>query len=134
MFPFYDGLLDASRPGDTVAGAVTSTSPYDRALALASLVRTMRDHYLAVRCSCGASRVIGLRQMASDRRLAHCTLADVALRLSCTGCHNGPDEVHLTATMNGVGPLPTGSQSLVWTLPLVERSAKGTKHLRRRPE
>ena len=93
----------------------------------------MRDHYLAVRCSCGASRVIGLMQMARDRNLANCTLAHVALRLNCTGCHNGPDEVHLTATMNGVGPLPTGSQSLVWTLPLVERTGGGAKHLRRVP-
>ena len=94
----------------------------------------MRDHYLAVRCSCGASRVIGLMQMARDQRLANCTLAHVALRLNCTGCHNGPDEVHLTATVNGIGPQPTQSQSLVWTLALVERSVSGSKHLRRRPE
>jgi len=110
---------------------VTSSAPYDRALALASLVRTMRDHYLAVRCSCGASRVTGLRQMAQDRRLVDCTLAHVALRLSCTGCHNGPDEVHLTATTSGVGPLPTGHQTLVWTLPLIERPISGAKQLRR---
>ncbi len=112
---------------------LTSVAPYDRALALASLVRTMRDHYLAVRCSCGAARVIGLRQMAEDKRLALCTLADIALRLSCTGCHNGPDQVHLTATVSGLGPLPTGHRSLVWTLPLLERPAVGAKHLRRKP-
>ena len=112
---------------------MASLAPYDRALALASLLRTMRDHYLAVRCSCGASRVIGIRQMAEDRRLAHCTLADVALRLSCTGCHNGPDEVHLTATISGMGPAPMPSHSLVWTLPLVERPVGGAKHLRRTP-
>ena len=110
---------------------MTSLAPYDRALALASLVRTMRDHYLAVRCSCGASRVIGLRQMAQDRRLADRTLAHIALRLSCTGCYNGPDEVHLTATTSGVGPVPMGSQSLIWTLPLIERSDPGAKQLRR---
>lgn len=109
------------------------SAPYDRALALASQVRTMRDHYLAVRCSCGASRVIALLQMARNRSLANCTLAHVALRLSCTGCHNGPDEVYLTATIYGIGPLPTGSVSLVWTLPLVERPAGGAKHLRRVP-
>jgi hypothetical protein len=91
----------------------------------------MRDHYLAVRCACGASRVIGLRQMARDRHLAGCTLAHVALRLSCTGCHNGPDAVYLTATVSGVGPLPTGSHTLAWTLPLVERPQAGAKHLRR---
>ena len=113
---------------------MTSAPPYDRALALASLVRTMRDHYLAVRCSCGASRVIGIRQMAEDRRLAYCTMADVALRLRCTGCHNRPDEVHLTATVSGIGPPAMPSHSLVWTLALVERPAVGAKHLKRVPE
>ena len=91
----------------------------------------MRDHYLAIRCSCGASRVIGLRQMAEDKRLAHCTLAHVALRLGCTGCHNGPDEVHLTATVSGVGPPPTANHGLVWTLSLIERRPSGAKHLKR---
>ena len=61
---------------------VTASAPYDRALALASLVRTMRDHYLAVRCICGAARVIAVGQMARDRRLVDRTLAHVALRLS----------------------------------------------------
>ncbi len=57
-------------------------APYDRALALASLVRTMRDHYLAVRCGCGAGRVIALEAMARDRRVANLTLAHVALKLA----------------------------------------------------
>ena len=45
-------------------------APYDRALALASLVRTMRDHFLDVRCSCGAKRVISLQQMVRNRSVA----------------------------------------------------------------
>src|SRR4051794_28054376 len=40
----------------------------------------MRDHHLAVRCTCGAGRVIAVGQMARDRRLADRTLAHVALR------------------------------------------------------
>ena len=106
-------------------------APYDRALALASLVRTMRDHFLDVRCSCGAKRVISLQQMARNRSVADRTLAHVALRLSCTGCHDGPDEVHLTATISGLGPPPMPHHSLVWTMALVVRPVSGAKRLRR---
>ena len=105
--------------------------PYDRALALASLVRTMRDHFLAVRCSCGASRVVSLQQMARDPRLAGCTLAHVALRLSCGGCHDGPDEVHLTATISSLGPPPMPSYSQFWTLMLLQRPLVGAKYHQR---
>ena len=113
---------------------MSGAAPYDRSLALASLVSTMRDHFLDVRCSCGAGRVISLQQMARDPRLAGCTLAHVALRLSCTGCHTGPDQVHLTATISGLGPPPMPSHSLVWTLMLLERPVAGSKHLRRRQQ
>ena len=34
--------------------------PYDRAFALAAQVLAMRDHYLEVRCGCGARRVIAV--------------------------------------------------------------------------
>ncbi len=78
--------------------------PYDRPLALASLVRTMRDHYLAVRCGCGAERVIAIARMADNSRLADYTLAHVAMTLRCEGCHDGPDEVHLAATVHGLRP------------------------------
>ncbi len=90
----------------------------------------MRDHFLDVRCSCGAARVIALQQMARDRRFADRTLAHVALCLSCSGCHDGPDEVHLTATISGLGPPPMPHHSLVWTLPLVVRPDSGAKRLR----
>ncbi len=55
--------------------------PYDRALALASLVSTMANHYLDVHCSCGARHVLWLAMMARDRRVAGYTLAHVALKL-----------------------------------------------------
>ena len=102
----------------------------DRAIALASLVRTMRDHFLAVGCGCGDGRVISLEQMARDRRTAGLTIAHVALRLSCSGCYDGPDEVHLCATHSGLGPAPNPGMSLVWTLPLIERPGNGAKRRR----
>ena len=113
---------------------MTQPAPYDRALALASLVRTMRDHYLAVHCACGAARVIAISRMARDRRLADRTLAHVALRLSCEGCRTGPDEVWLTETIYGIGPAPTGAVGLGWSICLVERPKAGARHLRTMPE
>ena len=103
---------------------------YDRALVLAALVRTMRDHYLAVRCGCGAGRVIAIRQMATNRRLADRTLAHVALRLACERCCNGPDEVFITETIYGVGPEPHGAVALGWAISLVQRPSDGARLLR----
>ena len=107
--------------------------PYDRPLALASLIRTMRDHYLAVRCGCGAERVIAIARMADDHRLADYTLAHVAMTLRCQGCHDGPDEVHLTATVYGLRPA-SGSGEVVWTMPLVVRDGRGAKRRRHTTE
>ena len=69
---------------------MTASAPYDRALALASLSARCETITSAVRCTCGAARVIAIGQMARDRRLADRTLAHVALRLSCEGCRTGP--------------------------------------------
>jgi hypothetical protein len=113
---------------------VTASAPYDRALALASLVRTMRNHYLAVHCTCGAARVIAVGQMARNQRLADRTLAHVALRLSCEGCRTGPDEVWLTESIFGIGLAPSGAVSLGWSICLVERPKAGARHLRVMPE
>jgi hypothetical protein len=105
------------------------TPPYDRALALASFVKTLRVHYLAVRCGCGAGRVIGLEPMARDKRYADLTLAHVALRLACSGCQEGPDEVWLCDTPHGLNA-PSGYPGSIWTLPLVQRSGRGARRLR----
>lgn len=104
--------------------------PYDRALALAAQVRTMRDHYLDVSCGCGDRRVIALGVMAQDPRTATATLAHVALRLSCSGCYRGPDEVYLCATVYGRQDAAFGG-GLVWTMPLVTRGRQPSYHLRR---
>jgi len=106
-------------------------SPYDRALALAAQVRTMRDHFLDVSCGCGDRRVIALGMMARDNRVATATLAHVALRLSCLGCRTGPDEIHLCATINGM-QAPIFGAGVVWTMPLLTRERRPSYHLRHR--
>ena len=109
---------------------MTLVAPYDRALALAALARTMRDHYLAVVCGCGARRVIAVRNVAADPRLADLTLAHLALRLACPGCSNGPDQVFLAESIHGVGPAPTGAIELGWAICLVDRPVAGARLLR----
>lgn len=73
-----------------------------------------------MRCNCGAERVIGLEAMARDRRYVNLTVAHVALRLDCSGCKDGPDEVHLAATPHGLHA-PPGNGGIIWTMPLVTR-------------
>jgi len=58
--------------------------------------------------------------MARDPRTATATLAHVALRIACDGCHTGPDEVHLRATIFGRQPATFGGD-VVWTMSLVTR-------------
>lgn len=107
--------------------------PYDRALALASQVRTMRDHFLDVSCGCGDRRVIALGVMVRDRSMATATLAHIALKLTCHGCTTGPDEVHLCATVYE-REAPIFGGGVVWTLPLVQRPPGGSYHLRYRKQ
>lgn len=105
--------------------------PYDRALALAAQVQTMRDHFLEVSCGCGERRVIALGVMARERRIATATLAHVALRITCHGCTTGPDEVHLCATNCGRHAATFGG-GVVWTMPLVMRGKQPSYHRRYR--
>ena len=107
--------------------------PYDRAFALAAQVLAMRDHYLEVRCGCGARRVIGLGRMAEDPKMRRLTLASVAARLRCAGCFTGPDEVHLTATVHGLEPPEFGGDA-VWSIPLRCQERRPSYHHRRIPE
>ncbi len=90
----------------------------------------MREHYLEVRCGCGARRIIALARMAEDARVANATMAHVALRTSCHGCYTGPTEVHLCATIQGTEPTQFGG-SPAWSVVLVQRPALGAYHLRR---
>jgi hypothetical protein len=105
--------------------------PYDRALVLASLVATMRDHYLAVDCGCGVHRVIGLGVAGRDPRTKWMTMAHFALRVRCEGCEPGPDRVVLCATAFGLWPssMPAAGDP-VWALPLVERDPPANRRLK----
>ncbi len=62
--------------------------------------------------------------------MAGYTLAHVASKLRCEGCHTGPDQVHLTETTHGIGPAAVGGGGLVWTLPLLNRPPGGARQLR----
>jgi hypothetical protein len=90
----------------------------------------MKDNYLDVRCSCGGHRVIYIGQLAENQHLAHLTLADVALKLSCHRCRHWPDAVYLTATVYGIGPPPYGGGGLVWIIPLLDRTGPGSEERR----
>src|SRR5579875_3046393 len=105
-------------------------APYDRAFALAAQTVAMRDHYLEVRCGCGARRVIALGRVAEHPRMRRLTLATVAAKLRCAGCWTGPDEVHLTATVQGLAPAAFGGD-VVWSLPLRVQAQRPSYHYRR---
>ena len=107
-----------------IGGLIVREPPYDRALALAAQVRTMRDHFLDVSCGCGARRVIALGVMARDPHHATATLAHVALRLECWDCRTGPDEIYLCATIHGRDPPTIGGGDAVWVMALVERGVQ----------
>lgn len=104
--------------------------PYDRAFALAAQVFSMRDHYLEVRCGCGARRVIALGRMAEHPKMRRMTLASVAAKVRCAGCFTGPDEVHLAATIQGLEPASFGGD-VVWSIPLRVQERRPSYHLRR---
>lgn len=107
--------------------------PYDRTFALAAQVSAMRDHYLEVRCGCGARRVIAIGRMAEHPRLRHLTLASVAAKVQCEQCMYGPDEVHLTATICGL-EAPQFGGDIVWSIPLRVRSRQPSYLRRRSPD
>jgi hypothetical protein len=80
----------------------SATPPFDRAIALACTMRTLRGRRLYVRCACLASnsrpvRLILRNDPAASRR----TLADVVVHLRCHACDARQASVHLTET-----PLP----------------------------
>jgi hypothetical protein len=56
--------------------------PGDRAVVLACSVRSLRQYWLEVRCTCKTTR-IPLRMLAANRDMAGRTLADVLIQLRC---------------------------------------------------
>ncbi len=80
----------------------SATPPFDRAIALACTMHTLRGRWLYVRCACLASSSRPVRLILRDDPAAgRRTLADVVVRLRCDACNARPVSVHLTET-----PLP----------------------------
>ena len=104
--------------------------PIDRAFALACFPSSLRSYYLAVRCGCGAKRVVALEQLARDRHCARMTLAHIIIRMACKSCTTGPDEVILTETIHGLGPIAGAPGSIGWAIQLFGRPTGGGYHYR----
>ncbi len=76
--------------------------PFDRAVALACTMRTLRGRWLAVRCHCGASSTPPVKLMLVERPdLARSTLAVVLVSLRCHVCRGRPASVALVETSYG---------------------------------
>ena len=77
--------------------------PFDRAIALACSMLTLRARWLYVRCACGTSDARPIRLMLADGSLpGDSTLADVVVHLRCHSCRARPFTIHLSE--NGYGP------------------------------
>jgi hypothetical protein len=64
--------------------------------------------------------------MAKNPSVRRMTLASVAVGLECPDCRTGPDEVHLTATICGIGDGGESSGSdPVWSMLLYQRQPVG---------
>ena len=73
------------------------TPPFDRAVALACTLQTLRGRWLYMRCACLASSSHPVRLMLQkEPAAARRTLADVVVHLRCNTCKARPTSVHLT--------------------------------------
>ena len=91
--------------------------PFDRTVALACTLGTLRTRWLHVRCGCDHATPHPIRLMLTEQpALARQTLADTLVRLKCRGCHQrGRLTVHLCETPHGAGPR-SGVVRQGWTL------------------
>ncbi len=86
--------------------------PYDRTIALACTMHTLRGRWLHVRCRCGHSTPHPVRLMLIEQpNWAGRTLADVLVNLRCRGCRGRRRlTIHLCEDAHGVGSLPKSIQ------------------------
>jgi hypothetical protein len=85
--------------------------PFDRAIALACTMTTLRARYLSVRCGCGAIETRPVRQMLQvDPGAARRSLADVVVHIRCHACRQRPATIHLCADAHGPGPIRGGPE------------------------
>lgn len=86
--------------------------PFDRVVALACTMRTLRGRWLNVRCRCGHTTPNPVRLMLQEQpECGGQTLADVLVRLRCRGCQGRNRlTIHLCEDAHGVGSLPRSIQ------------------------
>jgi hypothetical protein len=90
--------------------------PFDRAIALASTLHTLRARWLHTRCGCGAVEAHPVRLAVRERpEAAGSTLADAVVRLRCRACGSRPATVHLCENGHGPGPI-VGRPEPGWSL------------------
>jgi hypothetical protein len=92
------------------------TPPFDRAIALACTMATLRARWLYVECRCGAIQGRSVRLMLqADSSAAGRTLADVVVHIRCYVCHQRTVTIHLCADAHGPGPI-RGGPSAGWSV------------------
>ena len=75
----------------------TATPPFDRAIALACTMTTLRGRWLHVRCGCAHLSSLPIRLLLTNgQATAGQPLADLVVRLRCNACGARPVSVHLT--------------------------------------
>ena len=77
----------------------SAAPPFDRAIALACTMATLRGRWLHVRCGCLHLSSLPVRLLlAQGRAAAGQPLADLLVHLRCDACGARPASVHLTET------------------------------------
>ncbi len=90
--------------------------PFDRTIALACTLQTVRGRWLHLRCGCGTAEAQPVRLMIQNRpEAAAGTLADAVVRLRCGACGARPATVHLCQDGHGPGPIVGGPET-GWSL------------------
>ena len=93
-----------------------ASPPYDRAIALACTMHTLRGRWIYVTCRCGARQSRPVRMMLTEQpTTAARTLADVVVHLRCHSCSGRPVSVHLAETALGPGPV-SGRVEAGWSV------------------
>jgi hypothetical protein len=85
--------------------------PFDRTIALACTMATLRARWLFVACGCGTVQALPVRQMIQeDASAGGRTLADVVVHVRCHACRRRPATIHLCADAHGPGPIRGGPE------------------------
>ncbi len=89
----------------------TAAPPFDRAVALACTMRTLRGRWLHIRCHCGQTVPNPVRLMLREKpECAGQTAADVLVSLRCSRCLGRRLTVHLCEDAHGIGSQPKSTR------------------------